>query len=299
MRITTKMIKMDSITSLQENMRRLSEIQEKLSAGKNIVRPSDDPVLTARSMDLTRSLNDIEQYQKNVEDNVSWLDYTDTALNNLTSVLQRARELTVKGANGTMPEDSLKAISSEVEQLMDHVISIGNTTYGGRYIFAGFKTIGDKPFEQGEAYKGDNGQMTREVSPGVSMSINVTGQEAFIDSGIFDGSNVGQGVFNDLMTALENGDQDAVGGPILEKIDGALDKILSLRAKMGARSHRMELTKGRWEEAKINTTQLLSGFQDVDVAEMVMKLKTEENVYQTALAAVARTIQPTLINFLN
>ncbi len=299
MRITTKMIKMDSITSLQENMRRLSEIQEKLSAGKMIVRPSDDPVLTARSMDLTRSLNDIEQYQKNVEDNVSWLDYTDTALNNLTSVLQRARELAVKGANGTMPEDSLEAISAEVEQLMDHVVSIGNTTYGGRYIFAGFKTIGDKPFEQGEAYRGDNGQMTREVSPGVNLAINVTGQEAFIDSGIFDGSNVGEGVLNDLKVALETGDQAAVGGAILGKVDGALDKILALRAKMGARSHRMELTKGRWEEAKINTTQLLSGFQDVDVAEMVMKLKTEENVYQTALGAVARTIQPTLINFLN
>lgn len=299
MRITNKMIKMSSLNSLTANLKRLNDLQEKLSSGKNVVRPSDNPVLTTRAMDLTRSLKEMEQYTRNVEDSISWLNLTDSALNDLTAIFHRVRELATRGASESVPEYSRKAIAMEVDQLIDQVIAIGNTTYGGRYIFAGYKTVGsEKPFVRGKPHNGDGGLIKREISPGVEIAVNVTGKEVFTDSGIFDETNIGAGVLNDLKVALETGDTDTISQQILGRLDQALDKVLEVRARVGARVNRLELMKNRWVEGKINYTQLLSEFQDIDVAEVVTQLKTEENVYQTALAAIARTIQPSLINYL-
>ncbi|MBO8167955.1 MAG: flagellar hook-associated protein FlgL [Thermoanaerobacteraceae bacterium] len=299
MRITNKMIKMSSLNSLTANLKRLNDLQEKLSSGKNVVRPSDNPVLTTRAMDLTRSLKEMEQYTRNVEDSISWLNLTDSALDDLTAIFHRVRELATRGASESVPEYSRKAIAKEVDQLIDQVIAIGNTTYGGRYIFAGYKTVGgEKPFVRGKPHNGDGGLIKREISPGVEIAVNVTGKEVFTVSGIFDETNIGAGVLNDLKVALETGDTDTISKQILGRLDQALDKVLEVRARVGARVNRLELMKNRWAEGKINYTQLLSEFQDIDVAEVVTQLKTEENVYQTALAAIARTIQPSLINYL-
>ncbi len=294
MRITSKMMKMTAVNSLNTNLERLYELQEKLTSGKNISRPSDDPILATRSMNLQNALGEIKQYTKNVEDNISWLNITDSALANVSNILHRAKELAVQGASETLPEASRQAIAVEVDQLIDHVISIGNASYGGRYLFAGFKTKGAEPFGRaGDTvlYNGDSGKIKREISPGVEVSVNVTGQEALVDSGVFD-------ALIDLKNFLENGDGDRISSETIGKIDQALDEVITLRSGVGAKSRRMELAKNRLAEGELNFKTLLSQFQDIDVAEVVMQLKMQENVYQTALAAIARTIQPSLLNFL-
>ncbi len=75
-----------------------------------------------------------------MEDALSWMADTDVALREIVEVLKRAYELTEDAANGTKTTEDLHKIREEIDQLKEHLIQIGNTTYAGRHIFSGYKT---------------------------------------------------------------------------------------------------------------------------------------------------------------
>ncbi len=77
-----------------------------------------------------------------------------------------------------------------------------------------------------------------------------------------------------------------------------MDNIARVRADVGARYNRLELTENRLSKNIYNFTKLMSENEDIDQAENIMLLKSEENVYQASLAGGARIIQPSLMDFL-
>lgn len=139
MRITNNILINNMMNSIMKNAERMDRYQNQLATGKKFMYPSDDPIVAARALKLRTDVSEIEQYGKNANDAMSWLDLTDTALKNLGDVINRARELTLEAAGVTTPDDKLK-IYSEINQLKNQLVEIGNTTYAGRYLFAGFQT---------------------------------------------------------------------------------------------------------------------------------------------------------------
>jgi len=102
---------------------------------------------------------------------------------------------------------------------------------------------------------------------------------------------------DEFITALNTGDHQAIAG-MLTKLDADINNLLRIRADIGARINRVELTANRLDSDNINFTKLMSVNEDVDMAEVIMNLKNEENVYRASLAGGARIIMPTLIDFL-
>lgn len=84
----------------------------------------------------------------------------------------------------------------------------------------------------------------------------------------------------------------------IANLQNMMDKVLSIRADVGARMNRVELTLNRLDSDNINFTKLMSDNEDMDMAEVIMRLKNEENVYRSSLGGGARIIQPSLIDFL-
>ncbi len=78
----------------------------------------------------------------------------------------------------------------------------------------------------------------------------------------------------------------------------SLDQVLNYRAIVGAKANRLEISKSRLSENSVNLSELLSETEDIDMSEAILKLKTEENIYQAALAVGTRIIQPFLLDFL-
>lgn len=103
--------------------------------------------------------------------------------------------------------------------------------------------------------------------------------------------------FGEMYTALNAGDTVTIQ-KFLGKVDEHLNRILSLRAEIGAKVNRMELTKNRLSSNEVSFTAMLSETEDVDMAETIMSLKNAESVYRAALSTGTRVIQPTLIDFL-
>ena len=100
MRITNKSMMTNYLSNLNKSLKRMSDSQNQLASGKNIQRPSDDPFGTIKAMNLDTSLKQNEQYKKNIEDSLDFLNVTDASLGTMTDALQRIRELTVYGING-------------------------------------------------------------------------------------------------------------------------------------------------------------------------------------------------------
>jgi len=296
-RVTNNMVVNNVLYNLSQGASRLARYQNQLSSGRRILVPSDDPVGTVNAMYIRSQRLEKERYLKNVEDGLGWLEATERALHEMSDLLTRARELAVQGASETLPESSRAALAAEVGQLLEHAIELANTSYGGKYIFAGFETL-QLPFAAvGEpvtsvTYRGDDGGIEREIAPGVTMEVNFPGSRAF--GGLYDVFTILAGLRDDLAS----GDTDRIRTERIGAMDGALDQILGLRAEAGARLNRLELAKNRLEDESLSLTRFLSEEEDADLARVLVQFSAGEAAYRAALTAGARIIQPTLVDFI-
>lgn len=327
MRVTNNMLINNMVYNLNQNLSNLEKLQYQKATGKKFRVPSDDPIGASKSLKFNTDISKLEQYERNAKDAMSWMTDTEAALGEIVKVLHRAKELTVDAANGTKkaPED-LQKIAEEIDQLREHLIQIGNTAHAGRHIFSGYKT--DKPLLNDDGTYNidltmnddeDNNDKKAEIfeyNVGVSekVKVNTLGGKVFGEGD--SGENPGEynadiskdnkayliQVFDDLSDALGNNENN-IANPdkiqtALGNIDASLEQVLSVRAEVGAKMNRLELTQKKLEIQKESVTELLSYNEDVDMAEIFMQISMAENVYTSSLMTGAKIIQPTLVEFL-
>ncbi len=304
MRVTNNMMIDNFLLNFSKNTERMDKLQQMLASGKRIQYPSDDPIGTVTVMKLNRDVSAIDQYKKNVDDADSWLKLTDTALNNVTTVLSRARELLVEGSNSpTETED----IVSEINQLKQQLVNVGNTEYSDRYIFGGMKTTteaytldttnsanGGVVYNGSNVAAGDSWELKYNVGADDQITINVTGDKIFGDTG--SGDNLFK-LFDDIAADLQAGNTTGISSHI-DELDDHINNILAVRADVGARDNRVALTKNRLADDNLNFTNLLANAEDADIAETIMDLVNSINVYTSSLNVGSRIIQPSLLDFL-
>ncbi|NMI03910.1 flagellar hook-associated protein FlgL [Paenibacillus sp. SZ31] len=305
MRITNNMLSSQLILNLNRNAQQMNSTQTQLATGRKINKPSDDPVGITYSLRYRAELSSNEQYQKNVDSAVSWLDFNDTVMDQAGSVVQRLRELTVQAATGTNPQSALDSINEEVKQLKAQLVDISNSTLNGKYVFNG-ETYDVKPYDFPTSTDGsfdttnaasvvtDSGKINFIVGESIQLPINVTGNEVFGDSTEADNLFV---IFNTISQALASGDQKEVSNQ-LANIDTRTNKMLAIRAEIGAKTNRVELMQGRLSDLEVNLTDLQAKVEDADYAELSIKSKIQENIYNASLSAGAKIISQSLVDFL-
>lgn len=298
MRVTTKMIYNQAVGNINSQYEQLFSLNEKVTSGKRINRPSDDPVDVSKVLDYRTLLGSIEQYKKNVDRGTSWLRNTESSLSNVEDVLNSAKLLAEQMATGTYTPEQRTMMSGQAEQLFDQLVQIGNTRVADQYIFAGFKTD-TKPFTADESYNieyhGDGNQIRIGTQQNIQVTINTTGQRAFVgDTNVFD-------VVRDLRTALrETDNENAKGtvGSILPKIDDALKQISEARASVGTSLNAMETAAATLEDFRLNTTELLSNTEDTDMVDAITQLQARQIVYEASLKSTSLITQLSLVNFM-
>lgn len=184
-RISTPQTYDRALDSMLKKQVQLSETQLKLSEGKSILKPSDDPVGAGIVENLTAQIETSGQFIKNAEFAETSLNVTESALDNVTTILGRIRELLVQGKNGTLTAIDRESISTEIESRYEELMGIANTQLAdGTYLFSGF-TSGVKPFTEDIAgavsYNGDQGTRYIDVNTGVTVQSNFSGAAVFTD----------------------------------------------------------------------------------------------------------------------
>ncbi len=287
LRITNMMLTNNLLRNMYTNLRGLERASDRLSSQKEVRRPSDDPVRAVTSLALRSSLGNVGQYIKNISDAQSWLEITEGALGNAIDVLQRARELAVNGSTDTIPQGSRLALAQEVRQLREQLIQIANTTHGSRYIFGGTRTS-KPPYDDG--WKGNDGKIEFLISPEVTIQVNLPGGDLF--SAAID-------TLEQLAGLLEDDTKSGTDvSTVIGELDEILDNFIAKRGEIGAKTNRMERSLDRLAGTEISVIELLSKAEDADIARAIIDLKAQENAYRVTLAAGARIVMPTLLDFL-
>lgn len=289
MRTTTILADIERVSS------QLTATQQKLSSGKELTKPSDDPFGVSRALQFRSDISEGQQYQTNVREAQAWHDITDTALAHVGDYVQRARELLVGGANDTLGPAARNSIAAEIDQIIEGIKGEGNAQYAGRYVLSGTAT-GQAPYAVGgtDAYAGNTGVITREIGPKTSLQVNTIGQAVI-------GDDTG-GLLKTLRTIsadLTAGNTSALQNADLGALDAATDAILNQRAIVGARSQRLESAQNRLAELEQTQTKLLSDTEDADMAKTMVDFSMQQAVYQSALKAGATIIQSSLLDFLH
>jgi flagellar hook-associated protein 3 FlgL len=302
MRITTLMTSRSTLRDLNDGLGKLSRLQQQLSSGKQITRPSDDPYGTSRAMALRGELGGLDQYQSNVADGTGWLNTSDTALGQMSDVLQRVRELLVQGGSDTAGPASRSAMADEIDQLAESVKQEADVQYGGRYVFSGTATE-TAPYTLGGAdrYAGDAGTVTRAIGPGVEIPIQ-TDVRTLLGDGQGARDDKLLNTLRDISDHLRGGttaDADALRGTDLQRVDANLDTLNGIRADVGARTNRLAIAASRLSGLQSNSTQLLSDTEDADMAASISSYTTQQAAYNAALRAGANIVQSSLLDFLN
>jgi len=179
MRITDCYMANAVLNSIQSNLSKVSRTQEQIATSSKLLRLSDDPNVISQYMRTKATLSYNEQYDRNIEDGLSYLDMNDVTLGTLNDVISKANEYTVQAANDTYNASDRVAIAEQIDKLIDEVVDFGNATVGGKYIYAG--TANNRPPFSRESgtdtitYSGDFGAIYREVLAGTEYRIDAPG----------------------------------------------------------------------------------------------------------------------------
>jgi flagellar hook-associated protein 3 FlgL len=292
-RITTSTLTRGVLDDVARASTRLAKTQQKLSSGKELTRPSDDPAAVARALQLRSAMEGAQQHRRTVGEAQGWADVTDSALDTISSALQRARELVVQGGTDALGAEQRVAIAQEIRGLIETVKQSGNASYGGRYVFAGSAT-GTPPFTVGgsDIYNGNTDQIGRQIGPGVTVPVNIDGRTAIgdDDEGLL-------AAMRAVVTHLEGNDTSALRADVAV-LDGAMDDLNAVRARVGATVNRLEIAAGRLAEYEGTTLKLLSDTEDADIAKTMIDFSVQQSALQAGLKAGASIVQTSLLDFL-
>jgi len=323
MRVTNKMLSNSFLNDMRTNLSNMRTLQQQMTSGKEIRKPSDDPFKAARAMQLHSDINTNKQYNENIKDTLNWLDTTDTALGQATETMQRVRELLVSAGNASYGTNEKKAIKDEINQKVGELAQILNTNFDGKYLFGGSRGT-SKPLstESDPSTKNtklvystaDADKLTQigaklsvEISQGVTMEYNVTASEVlqFNENGTdYDLREMLTKITNHLDgknddgTAVDSGATSKITNEDLKGVTDAISNLLRLRSEVGSKQNRMESAKEKNEDENYNLTEILSQIEDIDITEKTMEYSTMQTVYMASLQTSAKVLQPSLIDYL-
>jgi flagellar hook-associated protein 3 FlgL len=290
-RVTERSLAATTLSGLQSNLSRLGRLQQQLSSGKLIARPSDSPTGTIAAMQVRSDVRQLQQYARNADDGKGWLDTVDGALSTAVDLVHQARGLTLQGMSaGSADPTAREALATEVDRLRESLVGIANTQYLDRPVFGG-TVAGGQAFDDTGSYVGDTGSVQRTLAAGIKVRVDTPAAKAF-------GSGPNQlfTVLSQISTDLRN--NTAGLGSDLDLLDTTMNGMQAQLSDVGARYNRLTQLGQAATDRMADLQSHLSDVEDIDLPKTIMELQLQQTAYQVALGAAARVIQPSLQDFL-
>ena len=141
MRVTNLMMTNNALHNLQKQENRLNKLDQQYTSQKKISSPSEDPIVAARALKLNTTYSEVGQYvDKNIPDASAWLKMTQSALDNVSSILANASEKCVQANADGLGDTDRVAIATALSEMSEQIYQEGTSSYAGRYLFTGYKT---------------------------------------------------------------------------------------------------------------------------------------------------------------
>ncbi|MDD6795387.1 MAG: flagellar hook-associated protein FlgL [Clostridiaceae bacterium] len=328
MRVTNRMMVNSYLNDMNYNLTNINKINNQLATGKEINRPSDNPIKAAKSLSLNTSLSANAQYKQNIIDTNNYLDTVDEALYQIGNSVSRIRELMIAAGNAAYGSSERAANRDEIEERVKEISQILNSSFDGKYIFGGTKTD-SKPvtYENNDGtteikfldkdgkkisldtsdeadlivLKNIGSTLNVEISQGVTVDYNVNAMQILKfqnDKGEdVDVINLLSEIQNNLIST-DPREQQKVLNENLNSIDDVITNLLTLRSSVGAKQNRMESAQNKNEDENLNMTEILSSVEDIDFTQKTIEYSMVQTTYMAALQVSAKVLPKSLLDYL-
>jgi len=267
------------------------ELYEQATTGKRVNRSSDDPAAVGPILSTTEEIQKLDRYMETTDATQNDLDIVDGHLDQVSSLLIRAKEIAISGSNSSNSAEDMQTLAKEVVQLKKQLLDIANAKVDGNYLFSGYadKTT---PFSGDPVvYNGTNDHKQVEVSAGQTVQTNLTGSELFKNpTDIF-------ATIDQLEGALNSGDHTSVSNQ-LDSIESSAEQIRGARSQMGNINSHLDDVKSLTEEIKLQMQSRLSNYEDADIVNTLTEISQAEQSLEAALKISAQVSKLSLLNFM-
>jgi len=270
---------------------------QQVATGLRVNMPSDDPAAAAADVQNQAAQSQTDQYLQNTSSLEGLLQTADSTLSSVVTSLNQAVSLGVEGANGTLSAADQQSIAQQVQGIRDGMVQLANVSYQGSYIFAGTAN-NTAPYSlnpaqpSGVQYNGNTGTNTVGIASGRNIQVNVPGSQIFQGAG---GDVMGS--LQQLITALQSGNTANIG-TATNQVTAALNHVSQQRVFYGNAVNELNSNQTFLQQEKVNLQTQQNSLVGVDMATAASNLNLAQTAHQAALAALAKVIPESLLDYL-
>ena len=286
---------------------RLTKVQEQLSTGLQIVKPSDEPDKASLVTRLEGELARQASYQDTLKSVNVRLTAEETALKNTSDVMYRIKELAVQAANDTVGAQDRQSIALEMGNLREQILSLANSQdSNGNYLFSGSKAGSPAFSKDGTGrvnYQGDQARMQVNVGDNRRMNLNMPGSDIYTRVVRDDGKGNKSGVdffqaLDDLVNAVKSSDVKAMQRGVAE-VDTLQNGISEGLGQIGADLTVVDLQTNVLDQVVLRLKTTRSDVEDLDYTEAITRMNKDQLALEAAQSSFAKISQLSLFKFLN
>ena len=276
----------------------LVQSYEQISSGRKVLKASDDPVVSARILDMQRNLANIEQSERHAVTALNDLSNEEAVLTQVQSLILRSRSLMLQGANGTQGTENKTMIASELNQILEQVVDLANSLNSdGAYVFSGYKadeaaysfTRDANDNIVSVVYEGDSNSIEKTVSPTLKVKTSHPGTEVF--------GNAPDDLFAQLIQARDDLNSDIEPSNIPE-LDDIYTLVTGGITDIGNRTNQVESAQDVNESVYLNQTAALGRIRDLDLPSAIAEFTQLEVNMQAINNTFAKVATTSLFDYL-
>ena len=300
MRITDNMTVSNSIYYLQQASGKLNQLNELIATQMNINQPSDDPINTRVLLDIGDQLNAGTQYASNITKATTFLQVTSTALQGMSDTMGQITQLADTLTSGTSDPTTVQSAVTQLQNLKQSLVDMGNTQSGNQYVFGGSVTS-TEPFTNGTpaTYNGNDAALTVDIGQSSKQQINITGDQVLTGNG----TTTPYGTTN-ILASVDNLINDVQSNNVAgiqtdtQALENGTNQINNAQSDVASRMIRLQ-NATTLNTNTTNTLQSIAGnIQNVDINKLGVELTQQNTAYQASLAATAKISSMSLLNYI-
>ena len=282
---------------IQGTEQALNTAVQQVATGQRVNVPSDDPAAAAMNLQSLSESASVDRYTKNGEAVLSQAQMADSALSNVVNELNQAITLGTQGADGSMTSENRAAIATQVQSVLSQVVSQANTTLNGASLFSGTSAavpafVADGASPPGYSYQGNSGVNSSAVGDNLQVNVNVPGDQVFTNPN----GNV-LGSLAQLITALGSGTTTDIGNAVAE-VRSALANVSQQRVLYAGVVNQINAQESYLSQETISLTSQQQSLTGIDMSVAVSNLTQAQIAHSTILAAAAKVLPTSLLDYL-
>lgn len=303
MRISTNTIYQSGISKISNLQSEQFKLMQQISTGQRINSPSEDPVASARALEVSHAKNINSKFADTRQTAQLKLNSLESNLTSVTNMMISVKSAMIAAGNATYSDLERGFIASELKTTLDGLVGLANTRdAAGNYLYAGFKTD-TAPFvanASGASYVGDTNKQMLQVDSQRQIAVNTTGDEVF-QAGGNDIFATLQDLVTLLNTPLTSANQAAFTAGVatgLTSIQQGLDNVLTVRASIGSRLNEIDQLDISGSDIDLQYSKSLSEIQDLDYAAALSDISKNQTIMEAAQKSFVATTSLSLFSFI-